>query len=137
VPQQGRIAAVAAYWPQDWTPFARDRSWEEFGRGVMTRLEPDAVILTCWEAATTLRYFVYGEPLRTDVEVAYACGFAPRFQRLAREAAAHGRPLYATYEPGAELLAGGTAERVWVHARGAVWRVRGVGTAPAARPGPE
>lgn len=131
VPRAGRFAAVARAWPHDWSPFERDRSWDRFGRGVMERLESRAVILTCWEEATTLRYFVYGEPLRPDVDVVYACKFAPRFQRILREFEAVGRPVYASYEPTAELLGGGTAERVWTHERGEVWRIHGPARAPA------
>ena len=122
-PPGGRIAATARLWPEEWDPFVDDRSWDAFGRGVMARVEPRAVILSCWQTATTMRYFVHGEPLRPDVEVAYACDFAPRFQRMARAAEAAGRPVYANYEPSAELLGGGTAEHVWTNGRGTLWRV--------------
>jgi hypothetical protein len=66
-PPQGRVAVTAALWPHEWTPFVDDRSWDAFGRGVMARVEPGAVILSCWQTATTMRYFVLGEPLRPDV----------------------------------------------------------------------
>jgi hypothetical protein len=90
----------------------------------MAQLPPNAVVLTCWREATVLRYFVFGETLRPDVEVGYACSFPPRFQRMAREAQATGRPVYASFDPGPRMLGeGGHAERVWEHTYGGLWRV--------------
>ncbi len=122
-----RATMITSLWglvPAEWSPFVNDRSWDEYGRGVMARLPPGAVVLTCWREATVLRYFVFGETLRPDVQIAYACGFAPRFQRMAREAQAAGRPVFSSYEPGPALLGEhGHAERMWSHAYGGLWRV--------------
>lgn len=125
-----RVNAVAfmwPMWPERWSPLRRDASWDEYGRGVMGALEPDAVVLACWEEATTLRYFRFAEPLRRDVDVEYACHYSwPRVERRVAELAGGARPLYLTYalEPG--RLPGWSAERVWSNARGGVWRLRRV-----------
>ena len=126
-PGMPRATIITSLWnlfPGAWSPFVDDRSWDAYGRGAMAHLPPNAVVLTCWQEATVLRYFVFGEALRPDVEVGYACSFAPRFQRMAREAQAAGRPVYASHDPGPELLGpGGHAERTWGHAHGGLWRV--------------
>lgn len=124
LPRSQLLSSVWQLWPDRWSPLERDRSWEEYGRGVFAAVEPRAVVLTCWEEATTLRYFEHADPLRADLDVVYACGYAPRVQRFWMLAHAEGRPVYTTYEPSAELLAGGTAEIVWHDARGTLWRLR-------------
>ena len=124
LPRATMITSLWSLVPAGWSPFVNDQSWDEYGRGAMAQLPPDAVVLTCWREATVLRYFVFGEPLRPDVEIAYACGFAPRFQRMAREAQAAGRPVYASYDPGPALLGKHRhAKRTWSHAYGGLWRV--------------
>lgn len=48
--------------PAQWDPLRHDASWDAYGRGVMGALEPRAVVLSCWEAGTVLRFFRHAEP---------------------------------------------------------------------------
>jgi hypothetical protein len=123
MPTPGPVARIWSYWPREWDPFAQDASWDRHGRAVMAALPADAVLLTCWREATVYRYFRHAEPLRTDVEVLYACGHALRFQRLAAAAEAAGRPVLTSYAPTLDLLGGRTAEPLYHDARGGIWRV--------------
>jgi hypothetical protein len=125
VPDSAFLRSVWQLWPERWNPFVHDRGWEDYGRGVFAAVAPRAMLLTCWEEATTLRYFENADPPRDDVDVVYACGHAPRVRRFLEAAEAEGRPVYTTYEPAAELLGGGSAGVVWRHARGSLWRIRG------------
>jgi hypothetical protein len=121
--------------PRDWSPFRADRRYDDYGRGVMQRLPPRAVVLGGkWEECTTLRYFVHGEPLRPDVDVLYAGVFAPRFGRLREAAERAGRPVFATRVPTPEAYAGARLDRVWDSGWRELWRVRAdsVAVAPGA-----
>jgi hypothetical protein len=110
--------------PRAWSPFLADRKYDEYGRGVMQRLPPRAVVLGGkWEECTTLRYFVFGEPLRPDVDVLYAGVTAPRFGRLREAAERAGRPVFSTRVLPGELLAGARFEPVWDSGWRELWRV--------------
>jgi len=106
--------------PSDWNPFSPDTTWGAYGRGVMRALPPRAVVLACWDEATTLRYFRYAEPLRDDVDIVYCCG-EPRPPFAAADAAA--RPIFTTYEPTFAMTGGRPFHAVGVWARGGLWRI--------------
>jgi len=116
-PQSVRMWSVA---PAQWSPFRDDDQWDEYGRAVMRALPPRAVVLTCWQAGTTLRYFRYAEPLRDDVDVLYHCRLpAPGF--AAADSA--GRPIYTTYPLTAEMTGGRPFEEVGRWRAGGLWRI--------------
>lgn len=121
------VAFMWPMWPEKWSPLRRDASWDAYGRGVYGALEKDAVVLACWEEATTLRYFRFAEPLRTDVEIVYACHYSwPRVERMVAELARGPRPVYLTYPLEPDRLSGWRADPVWTNERGGVWRLRRV-----------
>jgi 4-amino-4-deoxy-L-arabinose transferase-like glycosyltransferase len=107
--------------PAEWSPFSPDTSWDAYGRGIMRTLPPRAVVLACWQEATTLRYFRYAEPLRDDVDILYNCRVpAPTF--AAADAAA--RPIFTTYEPTLEMTGGRPFHLVGRWNRGGLWRIQ-------------
>jgi hypothetical protein len=118
-----RSGATRAVWrtaPAAWDPFSPDTTWDAYGRGVMRALPPGAVVLSCWEEGTTLRYFRYGEPLRNDVDILYHCRVpVPAF--AAADSA--GRPVFATYEPTLEATGGRPFHTVGRWTRGGLWRI--------------
>jgi hypothetical protein len=131
-----RLPKVARVWsmaPRQWSPFRKDLRYDDYGRGVMQRLPPRAVVLGAkWEECTTLRYFVFGERLRPDVSVLYAGQRAPRFTRLRIEAERAGRPVYATRMPPRELMTGAHAIRIWDSGWHELWFVAAGDSARAA-----
>jgi transmembrane protein TMEM260 (protein O-mannosyltransferase) len=115
---------VWAVSPGEWSPFREDRRYDSYGRGVMQRLPPRATVIGArWNEAVTLRYFVFGEPLRPDVQVLYAGMAPPRLARQWRAAVAAGRPAYMTYLPGAEELPGARLDPVWDSGWRQLWRI--------------
>jgi hypothetical protein len=116
-PPLARFAMWRHVWsqsPVEWSPFREERRYDSFGRGVMQRLPKRAVVLGGqWEECETLRYFVYGEPLRPDVSVLYAGPPSPRLSRMWREAESAGRPVYLTLPSSPDAPRGGPAELVW------------------------
>ena len=106
--------------PTDWSPFVADTTWQAYGRGVMATLPPRAVVLVCWEEATTLRYFRYAEPLRNDVDILYHCRM-PQPAFAAADSAR--RPIFTTYEPTLEMTGGRPFHEVARWPRGGLWRV--------------
>lgn len=110
--------------PAQWDPFAHDASWEAYGRGVMGALEPRAVVLSCWEAGTVLRFFRYAEPLREDVDVLYHC-LIPGPAFAAADSA--GRPIFTTYPPTLEMTGGRGFHPAGHWKRGGLWRIDGPG----------
>jgi 4-amino-4-deoxy-L-arabinose transferase-like glycosyltransferase len=130
-----KLARVWSLAPREWSPLHRDLRYDAYGRGVMRRLPPRAVVLGArWEESTTLRYFVYGEPLRPDVSVLYAGLESPRFSRLRAEAERAGRPVYMTRLPSREALAGAHARRVWDSGWRELWVVTAEDPSGAASP---
>lgn len=110
--------------PRDWDPFHADRRYDDYGRGVMERLPPNAVVLGGrWEECTTLRYFVVGARIRRDVSVLYAGLQPPRFSRLREAAERAGRPVFMTRAVPAEALGRSRAERVWDSGWRELWQV--------------
>jgi len=110
--------------PGQWDPFRESLRYDEYGRGVMSRLPEDAVVLVgLWNQATTLRYFVFGEVLRPDVSVLLAGRRDPRLSRMWREAVEQGRPVFVTSEPEAGALPGTELEAVWDSGWAKLWRV--------------
>ena len=121
----GRYGVLSFAWafaPAGWNPFAADRSWDVYGRGVMRALPPRALVLSCWQEATTLRYFRYAEPLRNDVDVLYHCR-VPRPAFAAADAA--GRPIFTTYPLTLEMTGGRPFTQVARWPRGGLWRIAG------------
>jgi hypothetical protein len=106
--------------PARWNPFASDRSWDAYGRGVMRTLPARAVVLACWDHAPTLRFFRYAEPLRTDVDVLYHCRM-PLPALAAADSA--GRPVFTTYPLTAEMTGGRGFRHVAQWPRGGLWRI--------------
>jgi 4-amino-4-deoxy-L-arabinose transferase-like glycosyltransferase len=118
-----RSSAIANLWvvaPDLWDPFRPDPPWDAYGRGVMRLLPPRAIVLACWEEATTLRYFRYAERLRTDVDILYHCR-VPQPAFPAADAA--GRPIFCVYPPTLEMTGGRPFVEVGRWARGALWRI--------------
>ena len=129
-----KVETVWSMAPRAWSPFRKDLRYEEYGRGVMQRLPPRAVVLGAkWEECTTLRYFVFGERLRPDVAVLYAGLSAPRFPRLRAEAERAGRPVYTTRMPPPEVMVGAHAIRIWDSGWHELWFVTAEDTAGAVR----
>ncbi len=111
-------------WPNEWCPWRGDPTYDTYGRGVMQRVAPRAVVLGGrWDESVTLRYFEFGEPLRPDVDVLYAGTHAPRLERLWRAALAAGRPAYVTQLPDPGALPGGRLEPVWDAGWKRLWRI--------------
>lgn len=106
--------------PARWSPFTPDRSWDGYGRGLMRVLPPRAVVLSCWSEATVLRFFRYGEPLRTDVDVLYHCHM-PLPALAAADSA--GRPVFTTYALTPEMTGGRGFQHVMHWPRGGLWRI--------------
>jgi 4-amino-4-deoxy-L-arabinose transferase-like glycosyltransferase len=119
----GRSGVLRGLWemaPARWNPFAPDRSWEIYGRGVMASLPPRAVVLSCWDEAPKLRFFRYAEPLRTDVDILYHCHLPlPAF--AAADSA--GRPIFTTYALTPEMTGGRGFREVARWSRGGLWRI--------------
>jgi hypothetical protein len=86
----------------------------------MRELEPKAVVLTCWQLGTTLRYFQYAEPLRTDVDVLYHCRL-PEPGFAAADSA--GRPIYTTYPLTSQMTGGRRFQMVGSWRAGGLWRI--------------
>ena len=129
IARAGVLRGLWHFAPREWDPFTPDTSWDAYGRGVMRTLPPRAVVLACWEEATTLRYFRYAEPLREDVDVHYNC-LAPRPAFAAADSA--GRPIFTTYAPTLEMTGGRAFGEVGRWARGGLWRIEGPTTGGAA-----
>ena len=122
--RSGMWKRIWSFSPREWSPFRSDLRYDAYGRGVMARLHADAVVLGgSWDECETLRYFVYGEPLRPDVSVLLTGLRAPRFRRMWAEAEAAGRPVYMTRQPEPAALEGGHAELVWDSGWRQLWRV--------------
>jgi hypothetical protein len=116
-----RIWAVA---PEEWSPFRDELRYDTYGRGVMQRLAPRASIIGArWDEAETLRYFVFGEPLRPDVEVLYAGRTDARLTRQWRAAVAAGRPAYLTHAVDPALFPGARVVPVWDSGWNGLWRI--------------
>lgn len=118
--RSGLLRAVWHEAPADWSPFVADTTWQAYGRGVMAALPPRAVVLVCWEEATTLRYFRYAEPLRRDVDILYHCR-VPQPAFAAADSAR--RPIFTTYEPTLAMTGGRPFHRVARWPRGGLWRI--------------
>jgi len=116
----GLLRAVWRIAPADWNPFVPDTTWEAYGRGVMETLPPRAVVLSCWEEATTLRYFRYAEPLRDDVDILYHCR-RPQPAFAAADSAA--RPIFTTYPLTLAMTGGRAFHEVGRWRRGGLWRI--------------
>jgi hypothetical protein len=110
-------------WPSEWNPLRRDREWDEFGRGVMKTLPPDAAVLTNWGEGNVLRYFLYAEPLRSDVEVVHTTAFPLRTAHAESIERAAGRPVFATYPPDSAMAATLDFRPVARWSAGGLWRV--------------
>lgn len=118
----GAVAEAWEQWPRRWSPLRADPSWERYGRGVMAALPPRALVLSCWNEGTTLRYCRYAEGLRPDVELLMTCSHARRVQRALERSRGEGRPAFATFDPArAASVARGTRVAQWE--RGALWRL--------------
>jgi hypothetical protein len=121
-PLAGTSAAAAwKSWPGDWSPFAQDRSWEEYGRGVLAALPQRAHVLACWDEGTTLLAVQRGFRLRPDVTIHLSCNSPGRVRAVTRSAARSDRRVFTTIQP--RRLA---APREWVVVkswrRGGLWR---------------
>lgn len=111
-------------WPQDWRPWHAERRYDEYGRGVMARVPSDAVVLGMgWDESTTLRYFVYGEPLQPGVDVRYTGPREPRLSRHVQEAIAADRPVYVAGAQAPEPPAGTVLHPVWDSGWRGLWRL--------------
>jgi len=131
--KSGMWNRIWSFSPREWSPFRADLRYDAYGRGVMARLPADAVVLGgSWDECETLRYFVYGEPLRPDVSVLLTGLRAPRFRRMWAEAETAGRPAYMTRQPEPAALEGGRAELVWDSGWRQLWRLERVAVPPAA-----
>ncbi|HKQ57581.1 MAG TPA: hypothetical protein VJY35_06910, partial [Candidatus Eisenbacteria bacterium] len=108
--------------PAQWSPWHTDATWDTYGRAVMRALPPRAVVLSCWDEATTLRYFRHADVLRDDVDVLYHCRM-PRPAFAAADSA--GRPIFTTYPPTREMTGGRGFTEVGRWARGGLWRIEG------------
>jgi hypothetical protein len=114
---------VWSMWPQEWNPVRRDRVWDEYGRGVMKTLPPHAAVLANWGEGNVLRYFLYAEPLRSDVEVVHTTGFPLRTLHAEALERAAGRPIFATYPPDSAMRAALDFTEVARWPAGGLWRV--------------
>jgi hypothetical protein len=108
-------------WPERWSPFRADDSWEAFGRGVMAELPPRAIVLSCWEEGMALSYFRYAEPLRTDVDIRLTCWDPRRVSRAL--AGAEGREVFATFDPSRTGMKSFRVEPRGHWIRGRLWRL--------------
>ncbi|HTM57908.1 MAG TPA: DUF2723 domain-containing protein [Candidatus Udaeobacter sp.] len=88
-------------WPKEWSPLRIDRSWDDYGRQVMRTLPQRAAVMTWWAEGNVLRYFCYGEPLRSDVRVVLTGTHPVRVGRAVALEEAEGRPVFATFPPDA------------------------------------
>ena len=124
-PLAGRptVDLVWSMWPERWSPFRPDASWEAFGRGVMAEIPPRAVVMSCWEEGMTLCYFRYAEPLRPDVDVRLTCWDARRVRRELAAAGAAGRETFTTFDPRLCGIAALETEPRGSWVRGRLWRV--------------
>ncbi|MGH7742029.1 MAG: protein O-mannosyl-transferase family [Candidatus Eiseniibacteriota bacterium] len=113
-------------WPAEWNPLRRDRDWDTFGRGVMRELPPNAAVMTTWGEGNVLRYFLYAEQLRGDVEVVHTTGFPLRTLHAEAMARAEGRPVFATYPPDSAMSAAFEFTPIARWPACALWRVRPV-----------
>jgi hypothetical protein len=130
LPQRAMTNAIWSAWPHEWSPLHADRRYDAFGREAMRRLPPNATILARnWNVATPLRYFVWGEPLRPDVQVLYASS-GERMRRHMRDAEAAGRPVFSTQQPAPDELPGGSAELVFRTEWAELWRLHSPAAAP-------
>jgi len=109
--------------PHDWSPLREDSGWDAYGRAVMRSVEPNASILACWAEATALRYFQFAEPLRRDVRLEFTCRYQSRVALAIADAEAAGRPLYATFRPDEQQLAGRRVILVSQTGHGSLWRI--------------
>ena len=114
---------VWGMWPEGWSPLREEREWDQFGRGVMRELPTGAVVLANWGEGNVLRYFVYAEPLRPDVEVVHTTGFPRRTLRAASLEHGTGRPLFATYPADSVTSRSLQFEPVERWTAGGLWRV--------------
>lgn len=117
-------ASIWQMWPQDWRPWHAESRYDVYGRGVMSRVPSDAVVLGMgWDESTTLRYFVYGEPLQPGVDVRYTGPREPRLSRHYHEAIAADRPVYVAGAEAPEPPAGTVAHAVWDSGWRGLWRL--------------
>jgi hypothetical protein len=114
---------VWSMWPQEWSPLRRDATWDTYGRGVMEALPPHAALLANWGEGNVMRYFVYAEPLRRDVEVVHTTGFPLRTLHAEAMERAAGRPVFATYPPDSVMAAALDFTPVARWPAGGLWRV--------------
>ncbi len=125
------LPTIWRLWPDEWQPWHHERRYDDYGRGVMARLPQHAVVLGMgWDESTTLRYFVYGERLRPDVDVRYTGPRDPRLSRHFHEAIAAGRPVYATGVPLDDALPDARVVGVWDSGWHGLWRLDPVAPAP-------
>lgn len=115
--------SVWSMWPSGWSPLRREREWDEYGRAVLRELPPRAAVLTSWGEGNVLRYFLYAEPLRTDVEVVHTGGFPRRTVRAEALERAAGRPVFATFPPDSAMPETLRFTPVGRWAAGGLWRV--------------
>ncbi len=120
-----RIPIARTAWkefPVPWSPFRRDPSWDDYGRGVLATIPPRTMLLTLWDQCTVLRYFTLGLGVRHDVEV-LPVGTDGRVTHALQRAEARRTPAYATYVPDAAGLAGWRAVPVRMWPAGGLWRL--------------
>jgi hypothetical protein len=89
----------------------------------MEALPPHAALLANWGEGNVMRYFVYAEPLRRDVEVVHTTAFPLRTLHAAAMERAAGRPVFATYPPDSVMAAALDFTPVARWPAGGLWRV--------------
>ncbi len=115
------LSQVWAAWPAGWDPFAPDRSWEEYGRGVLAALPAGASVYVCWEEGTTLLYLRHALVVRPDVTVRMTNCHPARMRDWLAEDSARGVPEFTTIRP-ERRAQGGRWTLVGRSTRGALWR---------------
>lgn len=122
----GSHPVVAGVWhmmPAEWSPLRPDRSWDHDGRAALAMVEPRAIVLSCWEPGTTLRYLRLAEGVRPDIEVRLTCNDPAQIERARQEARRSARPVYLTFDPAEARLgsAGSAPLHAWAHVP--LWRL--------------
>jgi hypothetical protein len=110
--------------PAEWTPFAPDRSWDAYDRGVLGALPPQALLLGNWNELMTFKYAKHALGLRPDVDLLLT--ELPReLVRDTPRARATGRPVFTTlpYAP-TTALPGTRVREAGRWARGGLWELQ-------------
>jgi hypothetical protein len=120
----GLVRNAWLVWPGGWSPLRHERKFEEFALAAAPVLPRDAIVLASWSPTGILRYALWAENRRPDVDVRFAPnGDGERWQRRWRQADSTGRPVFDADPPTAAALAGGRADSVMAISGYGLWRL--------------